>query len=112
MNVRFGVSPMAWLNDGLPRLGEDMSLETCLAQAREAGFSGIEGGIDFPADEEAGLLFERFGLALVSLRFSGSLLGSSVAEEKDRMQAYVAACKARDVPMLTYIDSWGSIESR
>jgi inosose dehydratase len=113
MKVRFGVSPLAWFNSELPQFGQGMTLEMCLAQAREAGFSGIESGIEFPANEQVvGLLLERCGLALVAGRFPGSLLRSSAAEEKERMQAYVAACKALGVPTLVYTDTSGSIQSR
>jgi inosose dehydratase len=112
MNVRFGVSPIAWFNSALPHFGNDMTSEVCLAQAREAGFSGIEGGPGLPADEQLGLLLERFGLALMAGRFQGTLLSSSVAEEKDRMQPHVAACKALGASTLLYTDTSGSIQSR
>jgi len=112
MNVRFGVSPIAWFNSVLPHFGDDMTLELCLAQASEAGFSGIEGGLDSRADEQVGLLLERFGLSLVAGRFQGALLNGSVAEEKERMQPHVAACQALGAPMLLYTDSSDSIQSR
>ena len=40
MKVRFGVAPIAWTNSDLPQLGGDTTLETCLVESREAGFSG------------------------------------------------------------------------
>ena len=113
MNVRFGVSPIAWFDSALSQFGKDMTLEVCLAQAREAGFSGIESGIKFPTNAQAlGVLLQRSGLALVSGWFPGSLLSSSVLEEKARMQAQVAACKALGAPLLAYTDASGSIQSR
>jgi len=113
MNVRFGVSPIAWFDSALSQFGKDMTLEVCLAQAREAGFSGIESGIKFPTNAQAlGVLLQRSGLALVSGWFPGSLLSSSVLEEKARMQAHVAACKALGAPLLAYTDASGSIQSR
>jgi inosose dehydratase len=39
MPVRLGISPIGWSNDDLPELGGDIPLETCLAEAREAGFA-------------------------------------------------------------------------
>src|SRR5215208_1131671 len=113
MNVRFGVSPIAWFDNALAQLSKDMTLEVCLAQAREAGFSGIESGIRFFTDQQAlGTLLERFELALVCGWFPGSLLSNSVAEEKARMQAHVAAFNALGARVLAYTDASGSIQSR
>ena len=50
MSVRLGISPIGWSNDDLPELGGDIPLDTCLAEAREAGFEGIELGHKFPRD--------------------------------------------------------------
>jgi len=50
MPVRFGISPIGWSNDDLPELGGDTPLATCLAEARLAGFAGIELGHKFPRD--------------------------------------------------------------
>ena len=44
MTVRLGVNPIGWSNDDMRELGGDIPLETCLAEARGAGFSGIELG--------------------------------------------------------------------
>jgi sugar phosphate isomerase/epimerase len=52
--VRIGTNPIAWSNDDMPELGGETPLETCLAEAREAGFSGIEKGNKFPAALKAG----------------------------------------------------------
>jgi len=41
MSVRLGISPIGWSNDDLPELGGDIPLDTCLAEAREAGFEGM-----------------------------------------------------------------------
>ncbi len=53
MTVRLGTNPIAWSNDDLPELGGDTPLETCLAEARQAGFTGIEKGNKFPTDAAA-----------------------------------------------------------
>ena len=41
MTVRIGINPLTWSNDDLPSLGANNSLETCLSEAREAGYDGI-----------------------------------------------------------------------
>ena len=50
MKAKLGIAPIAWSNDDLPELGGNTSLETCLSEARMAGFTGIETGGKFPQD--------------------------------------------------------------
>ncbi len=67
MTVRLGVNPIAWSNDDLRELGGATPLETCLAEARRAGFSGIELGHKFPrAPDALAAVLGRHGHALVS----------------------------------------------
>ena len=67
MSVRLGISPIGWSNDDLPELGGDIPLDTCLAEAREAGFEGIELGHKFPRDPALlRPLLARRGLRLIS----------------------------------------------
>ena len=40
MRAKLGIAPIAWWNDDLAELSDDVSLEECLRQAREAGFTG------------------------------------------------------------------------
>ena len=75
MKVRLGINPLTWTNDDLPSLGAETSLETCLREAREAGFTGVELGNKFP--REAGVLrpiLQHYDLQLVSGWYSGRLL--------------------------------------
>ena len=44
MSIKIGVSPIAWSNDDFPELGGDTTLEQCLKETNEIGFSGIEAG--------------------------------------------------------------------
>jgi len=112
MKVRFGVAPIAWSNSDLPQLGGETRLETCLAQSREAGFSGTETGIKFPMDAKAlAPLLDSHGLALVSGWFSGELLNRSVAEEKARIALQLATFQALSAPVLVYAETTGSIQS-
>ena len=48
MKAKLGMSPIAWWNDDLPQLSDDVSLEECLRQSRTAGFTGMEKGRRFP----------------------------------------------------------------
>src|SRR6202045_4556319 len=75
MSVRLGISPIGWSNDDLPELGGDIPLDTCLAEASEAGFEGIELGHKFPRDPALlRPLLARRGLRLISGWYSGRLL--------------------------------------
>ena len=82
MTVRLGTNPIAWSNDDLRELGEATPLETCLFEARAAGFVGIELGHKFPREPNALRdVLARHDLALVSGWYSARLLErSSVAE--------------------------------
>jgi sugar phosphate isomerase/epimerase len=91
MPVRLGISPIGWSNDDLPELGGDTPLETCLAEARLAGFEGIELGNKFPRDPAVlRPILERQGLSLISGWYSGHLLARSVAEEWAAIEAHRA----------------------
>jgi sugar phosphate isomerase/epimerase len=67
MPVRLGISPIGWSNDDMPELGGDTPLETCLAEARLAGFEGIELGNKFsPRCSGVGADPRPAGLSLTS----------------------------------------------
>jgi hypothetical protein len=44
MSIRIGANPIGWSNDDLQEIGGDTPLETCLAEAKEAGVVGMEKG--------------------------------------------------------------------
>ena len=48
MKAKLGIAPIAWWNDDLAELSDDVSLEECLRQASVAGFTGMETGRRFP----------------------------------------------------------------
>jgi inosose dehydratase len=95
VSVRFGVSPIAWINDDMPELGADISLEQVLAESRDIGFAGIELGGRFPRDAAtlAGLL-ARFQLVLAGGWYSASLLSRSAREEIAALQAHLGLLQA------------------
>jgi inosose dehydratase len=44
MKAKLGIAPIAWWNDDLAELPDDVGLEECLRQASVAGFTGMETG--------------------------------------------------------------------
>ena len=50
MAIRLGANPIGWSNDDMQEIGGETSLETCLTEAREAGFEGMELGHKFPRE--------------------------------------------------------------
>jgi inosose dehydratase len=95
VSIRFGVSPIAWINDDMPELGGDTPLEQVLAEARDLGYAGIELGGKFPRDPQTlAALLARFELALVGGWYSASLLTRTAREEIAALQAHLALLKA------------------
>ncbi len=82
MAIRIGINPIGWSNDDMPSLGGATSLETCLREAREAGYEGMELGGKFPRDA-ASLrdALAPYGLACVSGWYGAELLRRSVDDE-------------------------------
>ena len=101
MTVRLGINPITWTNDDVPELGSDTPLDTCLAEARQAGYAGTELGGKFPRDAGAlSAVLERHGLALVSGWWDGRLAERDVASEFEDIEDHLALlrdCGARHV---------------
>jgi inosose dehydratase len=110
MPVSLGISPIGWSNDDLPKLGGDTPLETCLAEARLAGYEGIELGHKFPRDPVVlRPILERFGLSLISGWHSGRLLERSVREEMAAIDPHCALLVAMGCSVLVFAETSGSI---
>ena len=45
LKCKLGIAPIAWWNDDLKELSDDVSLEECLRQASEADLTGMETGV-------------------------------------------------------------------
>jgi inosose dehydratase len=95
MSIRFGVSPIAWINDDLPELGGETPVETVLRDAQALGFEGIELGGKFPRDPaRLGAQLGRYGLALIGGWWSAALLVRSVEEEIAALQSHLQLLEA------------------
>jgi inosose dehydratase len=95
LSVRFGVSPIAWINDDLPELGGDTPVETVLRDAHALGFEGIELGGKFARDPaQLAMQLRRHELALVGGWWSAALLVRSVEEEIQALQPHLQLLQA------------------
>lgn len=112
MSIRFGVSPIAWINDDMPELGGGTALEQVLAEARDIGFDGIELGGKFPRDpRELRPLLARFELVLVGGWYSASLLTRSAREEIAAMQTHLALLKAMNCTVFIQAETSNAIHA-
>jgi len=110
MSIRLGANPIIWSNDDLRELGADTSLETCLAQARQIGFEGMELGHKFPRDaRELASILGRFGLTCVSGWYSAELLTRSAAAELTHLRAHLDLLKAVGSTVLVFAEVSGAI---
>ncbi|MCW3475334.1 myo-inosose-2 dehydratase [Limobrevibacterium gyesilva] len=110
MPVRLGTNPIAWSNDDLRALGGATPLETCLAEARLAGYDGIELGHKFPRDAAAlRPILQRHHLDLVSGWYSGELLRRDAAAEMVAMRPHLDLLKAMGCGVLILAETSNAI---
>jgi len=110
MPIRFGVSPIAWVNDDMPELGAGTTLETILADTRDIGFSGVELGGIFPRDAATlKPLLDGYGLDLVGGWFSGNLLVHDADAEIAAAQEHLALLKALGSTVFVHAETSNAI---
>jgi inosose dehydratase len=111
MKAKLGIAPIAWWNDDLPELSDDVSLDECLRQASVAGFTGMETGRRFPMDMgELGPILGRHGISVCGGWFSGTLLDGDIEREKDRIRAQLDFFVAAGAPCIVYGETARSIQ--
>jgi inosose dehydratase len=103
MKAKLGMSPIAWWNDDLVELSDDVSLEECLRQSRSAGFTGMELGRRFPSDPKVMLpILKAADVTLCGGWFSGTLSHESLDSNKARIQPMLDLFKAVNAPCVVY----------
>ena len=113
MELKFGMSPISWTNDDLPELGGETSLETCLKETRQAGYTGTELGGKFPRNEEnLRKVLAEHDLKLVSGWYSGELMNNSLDVELERVKPQLELYAALDAPVLVYGETWQTVQNR
>ena len=103
--VRIGINPLTWTNDDLPELGESNSLETCLTEAKLAGYEGVELGRKFPRDAAVlGPILKAHKLNLVSGWYSARLLERPVEDEIKAMQTHATLLKSLGANVMVFCE--------
>lgn len=111
MKAQLGIAPIAWWNDDLAELSDDVSLDECLRQAAEAGFTGMETGRRFPMNmAELGPILSRHRVSVCGGWFSGLLIDGGLEEEKDRILQQLQFFVAAKAPCLVYGETGRSIQ--
>jgi inosose dehydratase len=110
MSIRFGVSPIGWINDDLPALGGNTPLESVLEEVRDVGFAGIELGGKFPKDAKVlQALLHRYQLVLVGGWYSANLLTRSAAAEIQALQSHLRLLKAMGCTVFIFAETSNAI---
>ena len=110
MAVRIGANPIGWSNDDMRELGGATLLETCLAEAKEAGFAGMELGHKFPREPAAlSAALAPFGLDLVSGWYSAELLQRSPEVEMEALRPHLDLLKHFGCDVLVFAETSNAI---
>ncbi len=111
LKAKLGMSPIAWWNDDLPQLSDDVSLEECLRQSRSAGFTGMEKGRRFPETAAEMLpILKKADVTLCGGWFSGTVVNESLDGNKQRIQPMIDLFKEVDAPCIVYGEVGRSIQ--
>ncbi|MED5531891.1 MAG: myo-inosose-2 dehydratase [Pseudomonadota bacterium] len=112
MKAKLGIAPIAWSNDDLPELGGETSLETCLSEARKAGYIGIETGGKFPKEPRAlKLVLNNHDISLCGGWYSGTLLDNDLEIEKQKVREQLDLFIHLQAPCLVYGETSGTIQN-
>ena len=110
-SAKLGIAPIAWWNDDLEELSDDVSLDECLRQAAATGLTGMETGRRFPMNmDELGPILDRHGISVCGGWFSGLLLDGDIEAEKDRIAEQHAFFKAAGAPCIVYGETAQSVQ--
>ncbi|WP_417579682.1 myo-inosose-2 dehydratase [Pelagibacterium sp.] len=89
--IRIGANPIGWSNDDMIEIGGETPLEVCLAEAKEAGFTGMELGNKFPRAAQAlQPVLDGYGHQLVSGWYSTALLLRDENQELEAVAEHAA----------------------
>ena len=105
MSVKIGVSPISWTNDDMPELGRDTTVEHCLQEGKQAGYSGFELGGKWPRETSIlEPLFNKYNMDVVSSWFCGGLLKDSIEVEIKRIMPHMQLLKDLGTDVIVYCE--------
>jgi inosose dehydratase len=111
LKAKLGMSPIAWWNDDLVELSDDVSLEECLRQSRSAGFTGMEMGRRFPSSPQEMLpILKAADVTLCGGWFSGLLVDGDIEKDKERIGPMIELFRAVDAPCIVYGETGRTIQ--
>ena len=112
MAIKIGINPIGWSNDDMQELGGETPLRTCLAEARQAGYAGLELGNKFPRTQAAlKAELEPFGLSCVSGWHSVELLQRDAAAELEHARPHLDLLKAMGSPVMVVCETSNTIHT-
>jgi inosose dehydratase len=110
MTIRIGANPIGWSNDDLQHIGGATPLETCLAEAMEVGFVGMELGHKFPREPLAlKAALAPFKMACISGWYSAELLQHTATEELHCLRPHLDLLKAMGADVLVFAETSNAI---
>lgn len=110
MAIRLGANPIGWSNDDMQEIGGETSLETCLTEAREAGFEGMELGHKFPREPNAlKAVLAPFDMSCVSGWYSAELLRRDADAEMRALRPHLDLLKAMGSNVLVFAETSNAI---
>lgn len=111
--IRIGANPIGWSNDDLQDVGGSTPLETCLAEAREAGFVGMELGHKFPRQAPAlKAALAPYGMACISGWYSAELLLRDADAELAALRPHLDLLKAMGSNVLVFAETSNAIHGQ
>ena len=82
--MKVAVHPLSWTNEVIPEFGWDTPAEVYFADAKQAGYEGVEKGRNLPKDPATlRSMLDQQGLDFVTGWHSGYLADRSIEEEQD-----------------------------
>ncbi|MBU2574517.1 MAG: TIM barrel protein, partial [Elusimicrobia bacterium] len=110
LNIKIGAQPIIWSNDDFLDLGADISLEQCLGEMKQAGYSGTELGHKFPSNAaDLKNVLKKHGLSLVSGWHSAYLASRSLEEEKQGFKKHLDLLSQLGCPVAIVAECTGRI---
>lgn len=111
MSVKIGISPIAWQNDDLPDLTANFTMEQCLQESRDIGYTGVERGRLMPADTE-GLrkYLDEAELSLCGGWCSGNLMVNDPKAEIEAIRQQVTQFVALDAPCVVFAECSNTVQ--